>query len=53
MAGGSIAELLGTHRTQAGLWRTAEARLLATRITELVKDGLAQPGEIAVLLLGD
>ena len=44
------AELLGAHATQSGLWRTAEARLLAARIDELIEAGEAAPGEIAVLL---
>ncbi len=44
------AELLGTPRTQAGLARTAEARLLAARLSELIETGSAMPGDIAVLL---
>lgn len=31
-------------------WRQAEARLVASRIAQLVADGRAQPGDIAVLL---
>ena len=34
----------------APLWRQAEARMLARRVEELVRDGLARPGEVAVLL---
>jgi ATP-dependent helicase/nuclease subunit A len=34
----------------APLWRQAEARMLARRIAELVRDGTARPGEIVVLL---
>jgi ATP-dependent helicase/nuclease subunit A len=31
-------------------WREAEARMLAERVAELVDSGLAQPGDVAVLL---
>jgi ATP-dependent helicase/nuclease subunit A len=34
----------------APLWRQAEARMLARRVGELVRDGVARPGEIVVLL---
>jgi ATP-dependent exoDNAse (exonuclease V) beta subunit len=34
----------------APLWRQAEARTLAQRVAELVRDGEARPGEIVVLL---
>jgi ATP-dependent exoDNAse (exonuclease V) beta subunit len=34
----------------APLWRQAEARMLAQRVAELVRDGEARPGEIVVLL---
>jgi ATP-dependent helicase/nuclease subunit A len=34
----------------APLWRQAEARMLAQRVGELVRDGQARPGEIVVLL---
>ncbi|MCW3070039.1 MAG: family ATPase [Solirubrobacterales bacterium] len=34
----------------AQTWRQAEARMLAGRISELVQSGVAQPGEIVVLL---
>jgi ATP-dependent helicase/nuclease subunit A len=34
----------------APLWRQAEARMLARRVSELVRDGLARPGEVVVLL---
>jgi ATP-dependent exoDNAse (exonuclease V) beta subunit len=34
----------------AARWRQAEARLLAQRVTELVAEGRAMPGEIVVLL---
>jgi ATP-dependent helicase/nuclease subunit A len=34
----------------APLWRQAEARMLARRVGELVRDGAARPGEIVVLL---
>ena len=34
----------------APLWRQAEARMLARRVQELVRDGVARPGEIVVLL---
>ena len=44
------AEQLGAQRTQAGLWRTAEARLLAARIDELIASGNSRAGEIVVLL---
>ncbi len=35
---------------QAARWRQAEARLLAQRIGELLDEGVAAPGEVAVLL---
>ena len=34
----------------AQLWRQAEARMLAQRVAELVRDGHARPGEVVVLL---
>ena len=34
----------------APLWRQAEARMLARRVEELVRDGVARPGEVVVLL---
>ncbi len=34
----------------APLWRQAEARLLARRVSELVRDGAAAPGDVVVLL---
>jgi ATP-dependent helicase/nuclease subunit A len=34
----------------APLWRQAEARMLAQRVAELVRDDVARPGEIVVLL---
>jgi ATP-dependent helicase/nuclease subunit A len=34
----------------APLWRQAEARMLARRVSELVRDGRARPGEVVVLL---
>jgi ATP-dependent helicase/nuclease subunit A len=34
----------------APLWRQAEARMLARRVAELVRDGSARPGEVVVLL---
>jgi ATP-dependent exoDNAse (exonuclease V) beta subunit len=34
----------------APLWRQAEARVLAKRVSDLVRDGSARPGEIVVLL---
>ncbi len=34
----------------APLWRQAEARMLARRVHELVRDGVARPGEVVVLL---
>ncbi len=34
----------------AARWRQAEARLLAQRIADLLRDGVAPPGEFAVLL---
>jgi ATP-dependent helicase/nuclease subunit A len=43
--GGVAAELPSAPR-----WRQAEARLLASRIAELVQAGRARPGEVAVLL---
>jgi ATP-dependent helicase/nuclease subunit A len=36
----------------AAPWRLAEARLLATRVAELVRTGAARCGEVAVLLRG-
>jgi ATP-dependent helicase/nuclease subunit A len=44
------AEPLFGQRTQAVLWRTAEARLLAARVSELIDAGEAAPADIAVLL---
>ncbi len=40
---------LGRELAPAPLWRRAEARLLASRIAELVDAGEARPGEIVVL----
>ncbi len=45
-----LAESIAAGLPAAALWRQAEARLLAQRVAELVRDGRAQPGEIVVLL---
>jgi len=45
----AIADPGGTLPKTAG-WRRAEARLLAQRIAELLREGVATPGEVAVLL---
>ena len=39
-----------TGEGSAAAWREAEARQLAERVAELVQSGLAEPGEMAVLL---
>jgi ATP-dependent exoDNAse (exonuclease V) beta subunit len=50
-----IAAALASGLPPAPLWRVAEARLLAQRVTELIDDGHARAGEIVVLLraMGD
>jgi ATP-dependent helicase/nuclease subunit A len=45
-----LAEEVAAGLPPAPLWRQAEARMLAQRVAELVRDGHARPGEIAVLL---
>ncbi len=43
-------EEVSTGLPPAPLWRQAEARMLALRVAELVREGVARPGEIVVLL---
>jgi ATP-dependent helicase/nuclease subunit A len=45
-----LAATIAANLPPAPLWRQAEARALAQRVSELVGDGIARPGEIAVLL---
>ncbi len=45
-----LAETVAGGLPPAPLWRQAEARMLARRVAELVRDGAARPGEIVVLL---
>ncbi len=45
-----LAASIAANLPPAPLWRQAEARALAQRVSELVGDGTARPGEIAVLL---
>ncbi|HWG08734.1 MAG TPA: UvrD-helicase domain-containing protein [Solirubrobacteraceae bacterium] len=46
----ATAERIAAGLPPAQTWRQAEARLLAQRIAELVRDGRARAGEIVVLL---
>jgi ATP-dependent helicase/nuclease subunit A len=45
-----LAERIAGELPPAPLWRQAEARLLAERVHELVENGTARPGDVAVLL---
>jgi len=45
-----LAEEVAAGLPPAPLWRQAEARMLAQRVSELVRDGHARPGEVVVLL---
>jgi ATP-dependent helicase/nuclease subunit A len=45
-----LAALLAGDLPPAPCWRQAEARLLAQRVSELVKSGAARAGDVAVLL---
>jgi ATP-dependent helicase/nuclease subunit A len=45
-----LAERVAGDLPPAPRWRQAEARLLAQRVAELVEDGAAKPGDVAVLL---
>jgi ATP-dependent helicase/nuclease subunit A len=44
------ATLIAAGLPHAQLWRQAEARMLAVRVAELVRDGHARAGEVVVLL---
>ena len=51
--GGSSSPIAaGVSQSGAPPWREAEARALAERVGELVRDGRASPGGVAVLLRG-
>ena len=45
-----LAEPIAAELPHTQLWRQAEARLLAQRVAELVRDGHARAGEVVVLL---
>jgi ATP-dependent helicase/nuclease subunit A len=45
-----LSEAIAAGMPHAQLWRQAEARLLAQRVSELVQAGQALPGEVVVLL---
>jgi ATP-dependent exoDNAse (exonuclease V) beta subunit len=45
-----LARAVAAGLPHAQLWRQAEARMLAQRVAELVRDGEASAGEVAVLL---
>jgi ATP-dependent exoDNAse (exonuclease V) beta subunit len=47
---GAVVGAIAAGMPPAPSWRQAEARLLAERVAELVRDGRAQAGEIVVLL---
>jgi ATP-dependent exoDNAse (exonuclease V) beta subunit len=47
---GEPAKSIAAGLPAASLWRQAEARLLAERVAELVRDGRARAGEVVVLL---
>jgi ATP-dependent helicase/nuclease subunit A len=46
----SLAEQIAAGLPPAQTWRQAEARLLAQRVAELVREGRAKAGEVVVLL---
>ena len=46
----ALSERIAGELSPAPRWRQAEARLLAQRVAELVQDGSAQAGDVAVLL---